>query len=247
MIKGVCEPLDFDETYPPYKAAPQAEMMEQEPNPYKVLQVDPGADIELIQQAYNYLAAKYAPENAGTGNKEKFDSVTKAWQLLSDPNRKKECDKAMAEAADEFQGTFLSALMKLEMLVKPPSNVGEQSVPEALRSIRSALQKALSQYSQLGRLRPEQSNSLECSFCAKQKSDVGRLISGPGVVICNYCVDTFNGFIADPSYVGTRAKKCSFCGKLAETVRKVISSANARICDECIDLCNEILEEEKDT
>jgi hypothetical protein len=30
--------------------------------------------------------------------------------------------------------------------------------------------------------------SLRCSFCGKAKTDVGRLIAGPGVYICNECV-----------------------------------------------------------
>jgi ATP-dependent protease Clp ATPase subunit len=30
--------------------------------------------------------------------------------------------------------------------------------------------------------------SLRCSFCGKAKSEVGRLIAGPGVYICNECV-----------------------------------------------------------
>lgn len=30
--------------------------------------------------------------------------------------------------------------------------------------------------------------SLRCSFCGKPTSNVGRLIAGPGVYICNECV-----------------------------------------------------------
>jgi len=30
--------------------------------------------------------------------------------------------------------------------------------------------------------------SLRCSFCGKAKSEVGKLIAGPGVYICNECV-----------------------------------------------------------
>jgi ATP-dependent Clp protease ATP-binding subunit ClpX len=30
--------------------------------------------------------------------------------------------------------------------------------------------------------------SLRCSFCGKAKSEVGKLIAGPGVCICDECV-----------------------------------------------------------
>jgi ATP-dependent Clp protease ATP-binding subunit ClpX len=29
---------------------------------------------------------------------------------------------------------------------------------------------------------------LRCSFCGKPKTEVGKLIAGPGVYICNECV-----------------------------------------------------------
>jgi len=39
--------------------------------------------------------------------------------------------------------------------------------------------------------------SLRCSFCGKAKSAVGRLIAGPGVYICNECVDLCNEIIVE--------------------------------------------------
>jgi curved DNA-binding protein CbpA len=221
--------------------------MDQEPNPYKLLQVDPQADVELIRNAYGYLAAKFHPDNKETGDKEKFTAIDSAWKLLLNDESRKAYDQSVEEAANDFQATFLSALMKLELLVEPPSTLGEQSVPEALRSIRSILQRALSQYSQLGRSRPPKTGPLnECSFCTKKKSDVGRLISGPGVQICDSCVDTFNGHIADPNFLGVSAdeSRCSFCGKYRTDIKKLMPGANAQICDECVDLCNEIIMEE---
>jgi ATP-dependent Clp protease ATP-binding subunit ClpX len=38
---------------------------------------------------------------------------------------------------------------------------------------------------------------LSCSFCGKKKSEVGRLISGPGVYICNKCVESCHDLIAE--------------------------------------------------
>ncbi len=36
-----------------------------------------------------------------------------------------------------------------------------------------------------------------CSFCGKDQTDVTKLIAGPGVFICNQCVDLCNQIIAD--------------------------------------------------
>lgn len=38
---------------------------------------------------------------------------------------------------------------------------------------------------------------LNCSFCGKPKSAVGRLIEGPGVYICNECVESCHGLIQE--------------------------------------------------
>jgi hypothetical protein len=39
--------------------------------------------------------------------------------------------------------------------------------------------------------------SLRCSFCGKAKSEVDKLVAGPGVYICNECVDLCNEIIVD--------------------------------------------------
>jgi len=37
-----------------------------------------------------------------------------------------------------------------------------------------------------------------CSFCLKQNSEVVRLVAGPGVFICNECVDLCSQIISSP-------------------------------------------------
>jgi hypothetical protein len=39
--------------------------------------------------------------------------------------------------------------------------------------------------------------TLCCSFCTKGKAAVGKLVAGPGVYICNECVDLCNLIIAE--------------------------------------------------
>jgi ATP-dependent protease Clp ATPase subunit len=36
-----------------------------------------------------------------------------------------------------------------------------------------------------------------CSFCGKQQDAIAKLIAGPGVYICNECVDLCNHILAD--------------------------------------------------
>jgi hypothetical protein len=37
-----------------------------------------------------------------------------------------------------------------------------------------------------------------CSFCLKPKSEVAKLVAGPGVYICNECVDLCSQIISNP-------------------------------------------------
>ena len=43
--------------------------------------------------------------------------------------------------------------------------------------------------------RPEE--VLQCSFCGKSQNEVKKLIAGPGVYICNECIDICNEIIND--------------------------------------------------
>jgi hypothetical protein len=59
---------------------------------YFVLGVDPKSTSETIQAAYSKLAQKFQP-NTPTGDKEQFDAVNHAFEVLSDPMLRREFDK----------------------------------------------------------------------------------------------------------------------------------------------------------
>jgi ATP-dependent protease Clp ATPase subunit len=42
----------------------------------------------------------------------------------------------------------------------------------------------------------ENLEALTCSFCNKSQSQIGKLVAGPGVYICNECIDLCNQIIA---------------------------------------------------
>ena len=55
---------------------------------YEDLQISPNADMEMIERVFRILAKRYHPDNAETGNTEKFNVLYKAYQVLSDPEKR---------------------------------------------------------------------------------------------------------------------------------------------------------------
>src|SRR5436309_8277158 len=62
-------------------------------DPYKVLQVDPEAEDEVIQAAYRRLAQKYHPDVAGPEGVARMTAINVAWELLRDPARRAAHDR----------------------------------------------------------------------------------------------------------------------------------------------------------
>lgn len=71
------------------------------PNPYKILQVDPEAEPEVVEAAYRRLARKYHPDVAtGPDAQERMVMINQAWEILRDPVRRAAVDRARARASD---------------------------------------------------------------------------------------------------------------------------------------------------
>ena len=107
--------------------------------------------------------------------------------------------------------------------------------------------------------------SLTCSFCGTSQYEVRKLIAGPGVYICDACVELIQGVISSGSVTHTRLGpvhavtdqdgrvRCRFCDKRRDQVTAMAAmsaeaggeaSGPAAICDECLSLCIEIIAEE---
>lgn len=70
------------------------------PNPYRVLQVDPEAEHDVIVAAYRRLARKYHPDVAVRPDSQaRMVSINQAWEILRDPVRRAAVDRALARAA----------------------------------------------------------------------------------------------------------------------------------------------------
>ena len=55
---------------------------------YEFLQISPRAQPETIHRVYRFLAARYHPDNPDTGDPEKFLLLNRAYEILSNPERR---------------------------------------------------------------------------------------------------------------------------------------------------------------
>jgi curved DNA-binding protein CbpA len=55
---------------------------------YELLQVSPNAEADTIQRVFRLLAQRFHPDNKESGNEQMFQQLLKAYQVLSDPERR---------------------------------------------------------------------------------------------------------------------------------------------------------------
>lgn len=100
---------------PPRPGAAQTQAPPQKQSFYNLLQVDPQAHPTIIRYAYRFLAAMYHPDNAESGDAEKFKTISEAWRTLSDGTSRQAYDTQLgvtahstqqAGAAPGTQGTY---------------------------------------------------------------------------------------------------------------------------------------------
>lgn len=106
---------------------------------------------------------------------------------------------------------------------------------------------------------------LACSFCGRPQRKTRKLVTGPGVYICEKCVAVAETVIRSGHTAETALgplqsvpgdmtqRRCSFCGKGRHQVTGLATSAgnpvgkpgnDAAICGECLTLCREIHSEQ---
>jgi curved DNA-binding protein len=74
---------------------------------YKILQVDPQADQDMIERAYRLLAKRYHPDNLETGDVKKFENLITAYRILSDPKGRADYDNEL-QAGNTYQNNIFS-------------------------------------------------------------------------------------------------------------------------------------------
>jgi curved DNA-binding protein CbpA len=97
---------------------------------YEVLQISANAELETIHRIYRILAQRFHPDNAVTGDAERFKQLTEAYHVLSDPERRAQYDvrvqqqrhdraRLLADAVrseDDVEAERLRRLTLLEVL-----------------------------------------------------------------------------------------------------------------------------------
>lgn len=154
-------------------------------------------------------------------------------------------------------------MSEVEQLTKAIEELEKQLV-DCIASQLAMFQFLVKNYAALSSSRIGKENELRCSFCGNYQSVVKKLIAGPGVNICDECVELVQEILDEeqkepvPEFIAEQEKldnskdskdskdlrsKCSFCGKSAAQVMRLISGAGVFICNECVELCQEIVAE----
>lgn len=96
---------------------------------YKDLQVSSNADLETIERIYRLLAKRYHPDNRASGDIEKFNTITTAYKVLSDAEKRSAFDIKYEKAQNQ----------KIKTLSKLSSSEGFKSDQLIRHSILSIL------------------------------------------------------------------------------------------------------------
>jgi curved DNA-binding protein CbpA len=67
---------------------------------YEVLEISPNASEDTIRRMYRFLAQRYHPDRAGTGDAQKFAQIVKARDTLIDPEKRAAYDLSHKRNAD---------------------------------------------------------------------------------------------------------------------------------------------------
>jgi curved DNA-binding protein CbpA len=73
---------------------------------YELMQISPNAEHDTIVRVYRILAARFHPDNPHTGDAEKFQLLNKAYQVLSDPQRRADYNSELAVMRMQPIGVF---------------------------------------------------------------------------------------------------------------------------------------------
>jgi len=98
--------------------------MQPEPDYYKILQVHPTAEPEVIEAAYRRLARKYHPDvNQDPAATERMRDLNEAYDLLSDPNERSEYDLRRSPRASVSDYSTGEAPVETSVAHGSPGNI----------------------------------------------------------------------------------------------------------------------------
>lgn len=98
-------------------------MVSESSDHYRVLQVDPTADLEVIQAAYRVLARRYHPDLSG--NDETMKRLNAAWEVLGVADRRAEYDRWRGNAPTSSGSSVIHAAAQNQVPRQPsPDHAG---------------------------------------------------------------------------------------------------------------------------
>jgi len=68
---------------------------------YEVLEISPNANIDTIDRVFRFLAQRYHPDHAVTGDHNKFSDLVKAHETLRDPEKRAKYDIAHSKYSEQ--------------------------------------------------------------------------------------------------------------------------------------------------
>lgn len=80
-------------------------------NPYEILDVPPAANEAEIKKAYRKKAQEAHPDKGG--NTELFKEIAKAYEILSDAEKREHFDKTGEEKSNQVEAEVISALIQI--------------------------------------------------------------------------------------------------------------------------------------
>jgi curved DNA-binding protein len=68
---------------------------------YEALQLSPSADPETVERVYRLLAKRYHPDNAVSGDADRFNEIRDAYEVLSDPDGRAAYDASYEQSRSQ--------------------------------------------------------------------------------------------------------------------------------------------------
>ena len=73
---------------------------------YELLQISPNAEPETVHRVFRMLAMRFHPDNPETGDNQRFLTLNRAYEVLSDPDQRREYDELFLQQKEEPMAVF---------------------------------------------------------------------------------------------------------------------------------------------
>ena len=176
---------------------------------YDLLGVSKNATREEIKSAYRKAAMKWHPDkNKTTGATEKFQEISSAYAVLSDPTKKKEYDTGIFRRSQVDPFDIFNQFFTGQNVFNKPSE----------GDIRFRVDITFQQICTNKKIRVKYKRHFPCKFCSGKRTKINRepkscyRCVGKGTYIENIII---GGMISMP-----RQKRCEKCRGSGETIRE---------------------------